>query len=131
MVMAPEAETICTVWITHTWVYDKFDHTPRLDIQSPVKGCGKSTLLELLRITGRRTFKADNISAAAMFRAIELWNPTLLVDQQDTFLPGNEQLRGVINSGFERTGMVIRAVDCGGGLCRCHSTHLPHWPLPA
>jgi hypothetical protein len=114
VVMTDHASVICAAWVAHTWVYDRFDHTPRFDIGSPVKGCGKSTLLEVLRITSRRALKADNISAAAMFRAIEMWHPTLLVDEADTFLPGNEELRGIISSGFERSGMAIRAVEKNG-----------------
>jgi hypothetical protein len=77
--------------------------------------CGKSTLLEVLRITCRRTIKADNISASGVFRTVEALRPlTLLIDEADSFLDGAEELRGVSNSGFERSGNVIRVVEIKG-----------------
>jgi putative DNA primase/helicase len=51
-----------------------------------------------------------NITSAAMFRTIERYRPTLLIDEADTFLPENEELRGVINSGHGHDGAVIRLV---------------------
>ena len=61
VVMADEAADAIALWIAHTYAYDRFDHTPRLAITSPTKRCGKSTLLDVLRITCRRTLKADNV----------------------------------------------------------------------
>jgi hypothetical protein len=45
-----------------------------------------------------------------VFRVVEVARPTLLVDEADTFLPGNDELRGVLNSGHRRGGSVIRVV---------------------
>jgi hypothetical protein len=103
------------LWIAHTWVADRFDHTPRLGITSPTKRCGKSTLLDVLRMTCRRTIKADNISASGVFRTIDALRPlTLLIDEADSFLDEAEELRGVLNSGFERSGNVIRVMEIKG-----------------
>jgi putative DNA primase/helicase len=52
----------------------------------------------------------DNIMAAALFRTIELQRPTLLLDEADTYLSNNEDLRCIINSGHRRNGQVIRCV---------------------
>lgn len=109
-----EAEAMA-LWIAHTWVADRFQHTPRLGITSPVKRCGKSTLLDVLRATCHRPLKADNISASGVFRTVETLAPlTLLLDEADSFLGANEELRGVLNSGFERSGEVIRVVEVQG-----------------
>ena len=113
--LPPSATDAVALWIAHTWVADRFDHTPRLGITSPTKRCGKSTLLELLRMTCRRTLKADNISASGVFRTVEALCPlTLLIDETDSFLGEAEELRGVLNSGFERYGNVIRVVEIKG-----------------
>src|SRR5437870_3360351 len=54
---------------------------------------------------------ASNISAAGIFRTIEEFTPTLLVDEAETFLKDNEELRGVLNSGHRRRfAAVIRLV---------------------
>jgi putative DNA primase/helicase len=113
--LPPGVADVVGLWIAHTWTHERFDHSPRLGITSPTRRCGKSTLLEVLLATCRRTLKADNISASAVFRAVEVLRPlTLLVDEADTFLKDNEELRGVLNSGFERTGQAIRVVEQKG-----------------
>jgi putative DNA primase/helicase len=108
-----DAESVAVAgWIAHTYVFERFPHTPRLAITSPTKRCGKSTLLEVLRATCNRPVKADNISASGTFRTVEALSPvTLLIDEADTFLGQNEELRGILNSGFERNGEVIRVVE--------------------
>lgn len=55
-VILPAAAADCiALWIAHTWVSERFQHTPRLGIGSPAKRCGKSTLLDVLRATCKRT----------------------------------------------------------------------------
>ena len=107
------ATAICaTLWVAHTWVYQRFEFTPRLAIISPLPRCGKSTLLSIIAATASRTFKADNISASGTFRTVESLAPlTLLLDEADSYLGDNEELRGVLNSGYERSGCVVRTVE--------------------
>jgi putative DNA primase/helicase len=45
---------------------------------------------------------ASNISSPVFYRAIEELRPTLLVDEVDNLLPGNPQLRGILNAGYTR-----------------------------
>jgi putative DNA primase/helicase len=50
-----------------------------------------------------------NFFIEAVFRAIEEKQPTLLIDEADTFLQGNDELRGILNSGYTRkTAFVVR-----------------------
>jgi hypothetical protein len=115
VIVPASAADALPLWIAHTWVADRFENTPRLGITSPTRRCGKSTLLELLRMTCRRTIKADNISASGVFRTVESLRPlTLLIDEADSFLPDAEELRGVLNSGFERSGNVVKVVEIKG-----------------
>lgn len=115
VVLPKPASIACAGWIAHTWVAEGFSHTPRLSITSPAKRCGKSTLLDVLRATCRRPLKADNISASGTFRTVEAMAPvTLLIDEADSFLVDNEELRGILNSGFEQSGEVIRVVEIQG-----------------
>lgn len=115
VVLSTSAADALALWIAHTWVADRFEHTPRLGVTSPTKRCGKSTLLEVLRLTCRRTVKADGISASGVFRTVEALRPlTLLIDESDSFLGEAEELRGVLNSGFEKSGTIIRVVEIKG-----------------
>lgn len=115
VILSPAAADCVVLWIAHTWVHERFQHSPRLSITSPAKRCGKSTLLDVLRATCHRPMKADNISASGVFRTVEALRPlTLLIDEADAFIGDNEELRGVLNSGFERSGEVIRVVEVQG-----------------
>jgi putative DNA primase/helicase len=115
VIFSAEAADAVALWAAHTWGYDRFRHTPRLAITSPTKRCGKSTLLAILLILCRRPLKTDSISASGVFRVVEALHPlTLLLDEVDAFAQDNEELRGVLNSGFEASGAVIRVVERDG-----------------
>ncbi len=103
-----DARTVA-LWIVHAHAVDAADITPRLCITSPQKRCGKTRLIEIIGQTTPLALAASNISKAAVFRAIEAAHPTLLIDEADTFLTDNEELRGILNSGHSRgTAYVIR-----------------------
>lgn len=101
-------------WIVLTYCYDAFRILPMLGIVSPVKRCGKTTLLEVLQGLTNKGLTASNISPAAVFRTIEKYSPTLLVDEADTFLKDNDELRGVLNSGHTRAGAFVVRVEGDG-----------------
>jgi Protein of unknown function (DUF3631) len=98
------------LWVVHCHALDAAMISPRLAITSPTPGCGKTTLLDWLAGVVPRALEAVNVSSAAVFRVIEKARPTLLIDEADSFLRDNEELRGVLNSGHRRGGHVIRTV---------------------
>jgi hypothetical protein len=101
------AETLA-LWCLHTYAFELRNVGTYIGIESPEKRCGKSTLLSILRKLVHRPVMAANISSPAFFRVIEETRPTLLIDEADTFL-GNDELRGILNSGYSRdTAYVIR-----------------------
>ena len=85
-VLPKDAPEIGALWATHTYLLDATDITPRLQISSPTKGCGKTTYLDWLSEVVYRPDLASNISASALFRTVEKWRPTLLIDEADSFL---------------------------------------------
>lgn len=105
------AETL-TLWCVHTYAFELRDVGTYIGIESPEKRCGKSTLLGVLRRLVNRPVMAANISSPAFFRVIEETQPTLLIDEADTFLDGNDELRGILNAGYSReTAYVIRVAN--------------------
>jgi putative DNA primase/helicase len=98
------------LWAVHTHLVNCFGISPRLGITSPEKGCGKTTLLDVLWHIVFRPLLAANVTASAVFRVVESQQPTLLIDEADTFLSESEELRGVLNSGHRRGGSVVRTV---------------------
>jgi putative DNA primase/helicase len=110
VVLPTHAADASALWIIHTYLVDMLDISPRLAITSPERGCGKTTLLDVLSHLVERPLAAANATASAIFRVIELAHPTLLIDECDTFLMQNEELRGILNSGHRRGGAVLRTV---------------------
>jgi putative DNA primase/helicase len=110
MVMSDEEVVAVCLWLLHTFLLDVADFTPYLWVSSPVRICGKSTLLELLWHLAFHARKSDGISAAALYRTIDLHHPTMLIDELDTQLRGDggEGLRGVLNAGFKRGDVFTR-----------------------
>jgi putative DNA primase/helicase len=102
------AEAI-TLWVLLTYCHDSFNVLPLLGIVSPVKRCGKTTLIEILQGLTNKGLAASSLTPAAVFRTIEKYSPTLLIDEADTFLKQNDELRGILNSGHTRgSSFVIR-----------------------
>ena len=111
IVCEPKVAIAVALWIAFTWLIDRVDVAPLLVITAPEKRCGKSQLLSLVGFLSFRPLPASNISSAAVFRVVEAHAPTLLLDEADTFMKENEELRGVVNSGHTRqSAFVIRTV---------------------
>lgn len=99
-------------WTLHTWTaHDAAEFSPRVNITSPTMRCGKSHVLKVLRAVVRRPLKGDGMTAAVVFRLINTYRPTILMDEADTLgEDATEALRRVLNAGFERSGVVWRCV---------------------
>ena len=111
IVMPPQAAVAVALWIVHTYLMDIWLLSPILTANSPTKRCGKTNLLKLVTHLCSRALAASNISSAALFRTIECRRPTLLLDEAETFLKDNEELRGIVNAGHTKaTANVIRTV---------------------
>lgn len=105
------AATTQACWIVHAHAHDASDISPVLALTSPTKRCGKTTDLEVLGALAPRPLPAANITAASLFRAVEKFSPTLLIDEADTFLRRGDDLRGVLNSGHSRrSAFIVRTV---------------------
>jgi putative DNA primase/helicase len=115
IVLPKGADIALALWVLHAWTYDAGDITPLMVLVSPTKQCGKTnTLIVLLYLTPRSEL-ASNITGSALFRYIEQVRPTLLIDEADSFVKDNEQLRGILNSGHTKTAAyVIRNVEVNG-----------------
>jgi hypothetical protein len=112
VVMEDGAAEVAALWAMHTHALDAFSISPRLAITSPVMRCGKTTLLDVLSVLVPNPTATVNTTAAALFHLIDTMTqpPTLLIDEADTFISKNVDLRGILNSGYRRnTARVLRA----------------------
>ncbi|MCH8314268.1 MAG: DUF3631 domain-containing protein, partial [Nitrospinae bacterium] len=111
-VILPEGGyTALSLWILFSWLHDAFSVSPILDFRSPTKRCGKTTGLKVVFRLVPRPLIAANISTAALFRSMEYFKPTLIIDEIDTFLKFNEEIHGVLNAGHERDGAFVLRVE--------------------
>jgi len=102
------AETLA-LWTLHTYAFELRDISTYLGVESPEKRCGKTTLLSVLSELAQNPVVAANNSPPAINRLIEETRPTLLIDEADTLLKGNDELRGILNAGYtRRTAYVVR-----------------------
>lgn len=111
IVCEPETALAATLWAAMTWFMDEIKIAPLALITAPEKRCGKTQLLSILGKITRKPLPSSNISPAALFRAVDKWQPTLLIDEADAFLNDNEELRGLLNAGHTRdSAFTLRCV---------------------
>ena len=113
------AAIAATLWIIATHALPAWQHATRLAIMSPQKRCGKSRLLDIVAALSFNPMLASDISTAVIFRKIgkdDAESPTLLIDEADAIFgtkikaEQNEDLRGLLNSGFQRGRVTWRCV---------------------
>jgi Protein of unknown function (DUF3631) len=108
-----EERMVVALWVLHTYVFDRFDITPRLAVLSPASECGKTRLMVLMKLLVNRPNYSDNVTPAVIYRELELRpGTTFLLDEADNQgLLNDHVLRSVFNSGHGREGSVDRIVD--------------------
>ena len=108
-----QAQT-AALWVAACWFVDVIDCAPIALINAPERACGKTQLLTVLARLAPRTAQASGISSSVLFRMIEAYQPTLFIDEVETVLKDNEDLRGLINAGHTRdSAFVWRSVAKG------------------
>lgn len=114
---------VMALWAAHTWVVTCFYVTPRLIFSSATPQSGKTRQLELLENVTYAPRRTENTTPAVLFRSIERGYdngapPTILFDETDAMFNGKgdgkqEELRGLVNSGYKQGGRVDRCVGDG------------------
>jgi hypothetical protein len=108
-----DALTIAS-WVMLAWVHEEVcTHSPILNINSAESESGKSMTLGVISFLAPRCIASVDISEAALYRSIELWQPSFVIDEFDSVLASEEKaaLRSVINSGHTRGQGVVRCVE--------------------
>jgi hypothetical protein len=104
--------TLAAVWVIATYLTDLFDYTGYLFAYSPEPQSGKSRFLEVLNyLVKNPSSLLVAPTEAVLFRLAS--QKTMLLDEVDSW--GNtDSLRGVLNSGFQRAGIVYRMREVNG-----------------
>ena len=111
VVMEPEEADAASLWVAFTWFIDSVAVAPLAIVNAPEMACGKSVLLDIIGRMSARPLPVANVSTASLFRSVELWKPTLLIDEADTFTRENTELKGLINAGHTRANAFVLRVE--------------------
>jgi hypothetical protein len=107
---------VVALWIGQSWIHEHATYSPILFITSPERDSGKSTLCGVIGFLVRRSLLSVGISASALYRSVEKWHPSFVIDEADKAFVTNPDLLQVVNSGWTR----------GQGVVRCDpDTHEP------
>ena len=116
VVMDIEQAHAVALWIALSWFITEVEVAAILIINAPEKACGKSQLLTIVGYLAARPLPAANSTASFLFRAITTWRPTILIDEADTFIREDVELKGLINAGHTRANAFVgRTVSVGDG----------------
>jgi len=90
------------IWTILPYVYEEFSKLPVLRIKSPQKRCGKSTLLDALELLVIKPLLTVSITPPTLYRLIEKFHSTVLIDEAEEFGKEDNELRCIVNGGYER-----------------------------
>ena len=120
VVVTDDQATAIVLWVAHTHALAAAEATAYLSANSPEKRTGKTRLLEVLEPVVARPWFTGRVSAAALMRKIDADQPTLLLDESDAAFKGPQEyaetLRGVLNSGYRRSGRATVCVGTGAAV---------------
>ena len=115
IISSHDASLTISLWTMFSWVHNDIAiYSPILLITSAESECGKSTTLGLLAHLAPHAIASVDISKAALYRSIQVWQPSFIIDEFDTVLASKDgdknELKAVINSGHTRGQVVFRCI---------------------
>jgi hypothetical protein len=125
--------TKATLWTAHGHrrFHGNVQVLPRMVISAGCEDSGKTTLAVVLSHATDTALVTVSPRPANIFRSIEEHQVALFLDESDVWYPRNEDLREIVNSGFNKDGAtVLRVEDVGTGAkrelqVRLYSTFTP------
>jgi hypothetical protein len=102
-------EKLDSYYILHTWNYEKFGVTPYRRILGDY-GTGKTRYLKVVgNICYKPTFISSASSEASIYRMIDVYNGTLIIDEAD-FINSSlySTITRILNSGYQKGSPIIK-----------------------
>lgn len=100
--------SLLSLWVMGTYLFPAFPTFPYLHITGP-KGSGKTKLLDIFEVVTFNGHKMLDPTSAVIFRTVQAFRPTLLVDEVEGMSHDEfKEIRGIINAGYKKGGTVSR-----------------------
>ena len=105
----PFFEKLCSYYVFFTWIYDSFDVVPYLRVIGDT-GTGKTRFLKTIgSICYKPIFCGGAITPAPIYRFIEIYHGTLIIDESDfRFSDGFQEIIKILNCGYMKGIPVLR-----------------------
>jgi hypothetical protein len=108
---------VMACWLMGDWIQDWFTTATYLHFHGPPSS-GKTRALEILHCVGYRPLLSPSISAPALYRTVEVFKPTFLVDEAELYTEGGldearREVLSILNAGYRRGQYAIRADQHG------------------
>jgi DNA polymerase I len=97
----PEAVIIASLWAVFTHALDAFGIAPFLVFWSPLPECGKTVAQSIVGRLVPKPLEGSSLTQAVVFRTIEKFQPTLLVDEAADLLD-NPELMSLFRASHQR-----------------------------
>lgn len=122
----PEGGSVAVaLWSVFTHCINTFGIAPILAFLAPTKRCGKSTARRYVGRIAARPLNVSAVTEATLFRSIEKWQPTLLVDEAENLLRGDTAVREIVNSSHTRDSAQVPRCVGDDNEVRLFSTWAP------
>jgi len=121
------ASTALALAVVMAHTHDIQTISPMIAVVSPEPECGKTTLLLVGKAVMPRALLNADITKATLFRMIEKYHPSLLVDEADSIFKDNDDLRSVFNASHVRKSAVVPRTVGDHHEPQLFSTWCPKW----
>jgi len=99
---------VYAAFVLASWLPENFTVIPYLFFLGPLAS-GKTRALECFHRLCYRSIMATSMSAASLFRALEAWHPTILLDETEVYNRKEMvEVLAILNSGYRRGQYAIR-----------------------
>lgn len=118
--------TFTSWYVLFTWVYDRFNTVPYLRFRGDT-GTGKTRAQDTIGgICYKPCFIAGAVRPAPIYRQIEAWKGTLIIDEAD-FQQSDEkaEIIKILNCGYQRGKPVLRCKQNDADVLQTFETYCP------
>jgi putative DNA primase/helicase len=109
IVIHEESAAVATVlWVCFAWSHEAVTYSPILVVQGADANTAKSLLCHVLVLLTPRAHMIAEPTGPSLYRFVDRWHPTLIVDDADKLLPRRPDLTSIVNASWIRGTTVPR-----------------------